>query len=457
MHEDLLKKLYNACDPMRPATLDYYTDCIDGRGDSALTRDVLAKLKLAGEEKYLCYLFSGHIGCGKSSELQHLRNTLLNAEGLERRYFPVLLDVSEYLDDYDVAPIDILLAIVTELASSLRTQLNIDLKDNYFEKRLQEVKDYFLSDAEINEGVVPLLGAKIKIQRLKRAPEARKKVREALFPHMSTMVEEINTVFDEARVALKKYQPPAGEKRFDDLLLILDSLERIQRIDGMEEGLPSQRELFLERYFLLTGMAAHVIYTVPLRLIRSKFGPQLISRYGQLFVLPMVKVFLRGTCERYERGWHCIDALLKKRIGAEHSLAEVFTEEARVFLIHNSGGHIRNLMTFIQNACSNTDGLPIPLSAVHKAIGQTVRTYSTGIEEAHWAKLVALERSLDQQIPGGDDDYLAMLENMSILEYINGGSEDPFDSYEPWYAVNPIVRELRKFKEVNAKWVKPAE
>lgn len=164
----------------------------------------------------------------------------------------------------------------------------------------------------------------------------------------------------------------------------------------------------------------------------------------------MVKVFQRGTRERYETGWRCIDALLQKRIGSEYSLAEVFIEEARAFLIHNSGGHIRNLMTFLQNACSYTDVLPIPLEAAHKAIGQTVRIYSTGIEEAHWAKLVKLDHSLDQQIPGGDDAYLAMLENMSILEYINGGSDDPYASNEPWYAVNPIVRELLKFKETNA-------
>jgi hypothetical protein len=49
-------------------------------------------------------------------------------------------------------------------------------------------------------------------------------------------------------------------------------------------------------------------------------------------------------------------------------------------------------------------------------------------------------------IPGGDPDFLAMLENLSVLEYINGGDGDPFAAAEPWYAVNPIVRELGQFK-----------
>ncbi len=33
------------------------------------------------------------------------------------------------------------------------------------------------------------------------------------------------------------------------------------------------------------------------------------------------------------------------------------------------------------------------------------------------------------------------------MEYINGGVEsDPFSPVEPWYAVNPIVRQLSQFK-----------
>jgi hypothetical protein len=39
-----------------------------------------------------------------------------------------------------------------------------------------------------------------------------------------------------------------------------------------------------------------------------------------------------------------------------------------------------------------------------------------------------------------------MLEQVSVMEYLNGGDDDVFASAEPWYAVNPIVRELSQFK-----------
>lgn len=115
-----------------------------------------------------------------------------------------------------------------------------------------------------------------------------------------------------------------------------------------------------------------------------------------------------------------------------------------------SGGHTRNLVSFVQNACTYTDDLPISFKAARDAVKQTVGIYNTSIPEAHWGKLARLELPPYQQIVNGDDDYLKMLENLSVLEYVNGDDEGTLDSAAPWYAVNPIVRELRKFKEAVA-------
>lgn len=363
-----------------------------------------------------------------------------------KRYFPVLLNVSEYLDDYDVALTDILLAIVTEMAAAFREEAGIELKDNYFAKRLNAIKELALSDVELKEGELPAGPAKLKIQLLKTDPTARQKVRDALRPHMSSLLEEINLLFDEARVRLAQAKMPKNVISYNDIVLIVDNLEKIQKFEGLEEGLKSQRELFLERYTQLTGMKVHVIYTVPLRLIRSSDSPQLEQRYGPTFVLPMVKVCERGTHAPYPKGIEFLRELLRKRLQG-HALEDVFTPGALEFLLQYSGGHVRNLMSFIQSACTYASSIPIPVEAVHRAIQQSVRLFSTSIPEPYWAKLAQLAASSDQQIPNGDPDYLVMLENLSVLEYINGGAEtNPFAPAEPWYAVNPIVRELQKFK-----------
>lgn len=332
----------------------------------------------------------------------------------------------------------------------------MELKDTYFEKRLNGIKKFLLSDMELSAGEMTLVVAKTKIQRLQKDPIAREKVRAALLSQMSSMLEEINIVFSEARLAVKKAKVPSGEQPYHDLVLILDNLEKIQRFENKAEGIESQRELFIERAPQLASLEVHVIYTVPLRLARAD-GPQLKQRYGaEPLVLPMVKVIQRGNRRSYEKGVEFLKSILQKRLGT-HRLDEVFSPDALDFLLTYSGGHIRNLMTFVQSACAYADAIPIPVEAAHRAIQQTVRAYSTAIPETHWQKLAELDRSEAQQIPNGDNDYLAMLENLSVLEYINGGEEhNAFTPAEPWYAVNPIVRELQKFKAAEVLLAKVA-
>lgn len=226
-------------------------------------------------------------------------------------------------------------------------------------------------------------------------------------------------------------------------------MEKIQALER-ERTLALQRDVFLEGAPLLTRMRAHVIYTVPLELVRAE-GPKLMQRYdAKVFVLPMVKIAERISRQPYASGVECIRDLLQKRMGGL-KLEEAFEPDALEFLIKYSGGHIRNLLFFIREACAEAVASPIPLRSAHKGVRDMVRVYSSSTPEAHWEKLAALDLSGNQKIPSDDDDYTEMLANVSVMEYLNGGDEDPFAEEEPWYAVNPIVRELQKFKEARAK------
>lgn len=453
--DPLLKHVYNACEPLRPASRAYYTDCAPARGGGSLAQEFLRHLSLSQVGNHRCFLFSGHIGGGKSSELVHVCTALREAPA-GQRHFPVLLNVSDYLDDFDVDVTDILLAMVTELSDALRHDLGVTLGEGFFARMFAGATE-LLSELDLQAEIGGKLGhgpvegtAKLKVQRLKKDPTLRSRVRQALEPRMTPMLEEINRVFQEARQKVQDYRPPDGIP-YQDFVLILDNMEKIRRLKGFAEGLVSHRELFLERYTQLTGLGAHIIYTVSLRLLRHPVdGPQLMQHYGRSFVLPMIKVADREKRRAYPAGISCLEALLKRRLG-EHTLSEVFAPDALRALVQYSGGHVRQLMTSIQNACTYTPGLPIPLAAAQRAIAQNVATYSTTIPQPFWIKLAELDISPNQQIPNGDSDYLAMVEAQSVLEYLNGGTEeDPFSPMEPWYAVNPVVRELRKFKDARA-------
>src|SRR5215472_10044040 len=107
--------------------------------------------------------------------------------------------------------------------------MDFELKDDYFVKRLNEVTEFFLSEVELKEGELSLWAAKLKFQRLKKEPTARQKARDKLQPQMPTMLEEINKVLGEARLAVKKAKVNTALQPYTDLVLILDNLEKIQR------------------------------------------------------------------------------------------------------------------------------------------------------------------------------------------------------------------------------------
>lgn len=447
---DVLTELYNACDPLRPASARQYVDATPVRGGNAFTRSFLNQLSHASASpgSYLRVLFSGHIGSGKSSELEHLQHTLADGQPTSsgKRFVPVLLDAEEYLDQYDVATTDILLAIVAELAATLKAEKGIELKDSYFQKRLNEVRQFFLSDVEMSEGELPLWGAKAKLRLLKAAPEAREQVRQALRLQVAGLLSEVNAVFDEARLRLNQQAAAEGRKQDVDIVLILDNLEKIERIEDDGTGDRAPRALFIERASQFTRLNIHLVLTVPLRLVRTH-GPQLERIYGKSpSVLPMIKVESRGSHEPFSRGLECLRTILRRRAG-EVPLEQIFEEPAIEWLLRYSGGHVRDLMGFVQRACSEVDRPPITLRAAQRALNQTVALFSTSISPARWAKLAQLECSPNQQIDNSDPDYQMLLEELAIFEYINGGQEDnPFDPAAPWYVVNPIVRELSQFK-----------
>jgi hypothetical protein len=367
----------------------------------------------------------------------------------QKRFFPVVVNMSEYLDEYDVSTTDILLAIVAELADALRDRESIALSDSYLKRRWDEVKGYLGSDVEINEGEISWGWGKAKVQRLRTDPTARKGVREKLLPQTSRLLDEINIAFVEARTKLGKATPRDGGQGYADFVLILDNLEKIQRLAQNTPGDASQRALFIEGAPQFTSLEAHVVLTIPLALVRSEAN-LLAQHYGRdAFVLPMIKTEHRGREHQpFDKGRARVEELLGKRVPIGVALAQVFDADALQFLIEYSAGHVRNLMLFAREATLYAGGnLPIPLIAVQRAIAQTVSVLEPSLRPGDWEVLAELELSERQKWDSNSSAQRRLLENLCVMEYINGGDENPLKKATPWYAVNPILRVQDAFED----------
>ncbi|MBT9588650.1 hypothetical protein IV102_35265 [bacterium] len=432
---DGLSELYNHFDPLAPAHPDQYLDCSDVRGGKALLRRCRRELLQA--KGYRQFLFSGHIGGGKSSELIQLAAVL--AESVPRRVAAFVLDLSKYLEPYDTSVTEIYLSVVTELADQLLQQHQIDLGGNFFRKRGTELKEILFAEvtpsAELNLGFF-----KLALGQLKGTPEARKLVRERLAQQIGNLRSEVNQVFTQARAALQ-------QRGFDDLFLILDNLDKVRRFSDRDEGDASYRALFLENASNFQQLEVHLLLTVPLTLVRAH-GPQLEQSYGSsTFVLPMVKVRDRNG-HPYEKGRQRLRELVQKRLKGK-PLGDVFASEALEWIINYSGGDLRTLVRLVRSSSLEQDQLPITLNSARTATGQISSTLASAIRHQWWAVLVQLERRGEVELHNRATQEL--MEQLAILEYVNGDdAEDPFDTQVPWYAVHPIVRELKAFKQALA-------
>ena len=443
---DILTTLYRACNPLAPATREFYVDCSEVRGSNAFTKQFCKDLSMADTK--LKRLFSGHIGSGKSSELQHLREALSQRASAapHKRYFPVLMDATEYLNESDVAVTDILLAIVAEIGNSFRAELKIDLKDTYFKKRWDELKTLFLSDIELNEIEVSFWSnLKMKFKRMRTDPELRTKVREKLQEQTASLLDEINLIIAAARLELRKHSTASEITPYEDMVLILDNFEKMNHLANHAEGAPSHKALFIDNAPQFLKLDVHLVLTVPLTLARSE--GQLGSVYGKPpFVLPMIKAEEREAHKRYQPGHDRMRDIVQCRAG-KTPLDSVFNPDALDFLITYCGGDIRGLMTYAQQAATEVDQPPIDLSAAHRALRQTIAYKTAAIRPVQWQKMAELERSPNQQIDNEDDDYRKMLQDVNIVEYLNGvDNASPFDHGECWYAVHPIIRQASSFK-----------
>lgn len=134
MELDFLR-FFDACDPSKtlaianPDDRKYYIDFASVRGGKiieALSRTIILRSRL---HQPTCQLFTGHIGCGKSTELHRLQADLEN-----QGFYVVYFESTQDLDMADVDITDILVAIARQVSESLEA-IDIKLKPGYFRDR----------------------------------------------------------------------------------------------------------------------------------------------------------------------------------------------------------------------------------------------------------------------------------------------------------------------------------
>lgn len=430
----------------KPEEKKFYIDFSSVRGGEII-QELLDNITFFSSDQPTCTLFTGHIGCGKSTELLRLKQELQH-EG----FFVIYFESSEDLEMADVDIGDVLLAIARRISQELNA---LDLEEPKGLKAiLQGASKLLMTEIELVElgGQVPGLGdfainnsgefslsagiGKITA-RTKNDATLRDRLNQYIGPQKNRLVEAINQELIEPAIAKLKQRGQRG------LVVIVDNLDRIDN-RPKSFGRPQQEYLFIDQSDCLKGLRCHLVYTMPLALkFSNEYGMLMTRFYEDPKVLPMVPIQVQdgGTCDEGM-------ALLRQMV-----LARAFpncSDDERLMLIPElfensetldqlcrvSGGHVRDLLRILNAWIKKNRDLPLQREKLDEVVRSYRNEMAMYITDNEWE---LLRRVRQRKKVSGDADYQTLIRSRLVFEYRNHG--------ESWFDVNPVLMDAKELHE----------
>lgn len=446
------QRFYQATNPLKtldikePEDAKKYIDFSEVRGGQVI-EDLKLSITWAEEGYFTCNLFTGHLGCGKSTELLRLKQELE-----QEQFHVVYFESSDDLDLGNVDVSDILLAIARRVSTSLESLPSKD-EDSNFKGLLQKAAKLLSIEIELStEGQIPGVGdfdlklsseeASITLSTLigkintkvKKNENLRDRLKDYLEPKTDAILEVLNQgLFKPADQELKD-QGKAG------LVVIVDNLDRLDNIPK-PNGRLQPEFLFADRGEKLKQLHCHVVYTMPLALRHSDDFPIIRSRFNSPVVLPMVPVKKRDG-SIHESGMKLLKQMVLTRAYPELKDApELFAQIPHVFdseatlkeLCLKSGGHVRNLLRLLNTWIRKEKKLPLSGKQLQATVVNEQADDLTNITEDEWELLRQVRQGKGL---AGDFNYQKLIRTLLVYEYR--------DDRGSWYEVNPILADLEQ-------------
>jgi hypothetical protein len=203
----------------------------------------------------------------------------------------------------------------------------------------------------------------------------------------------------------------AGRK----LVLFLDGMERFRGTDVRKAA----------RFLAELGrLKCSVVAVVPLSLGLSPEFSSEVAEWDRVVTLPAVSIRTRdGALD--EAGRRLLRSVIEQRIGGD-----LFTEDAMAFVVEQSGGIHRELLTLAQDAClgASIDSQPqVTLNHVKAAVDERRLTQSSRLTSPFHKALnhVRVHKRIDNIA-----NFLQLLELNLVVAYQDSST---------WFDVHPIV------------------
>jgi len=439
-----LKDAYRVCDvvPLQDEQLArYYVDLSATRKTNAL-REISLVLEDQEASEFSTILFTGHRGCGKSTELRQIQNQWAD------EYKVIYIDAMLETDINDAEYTDIYLIVIKWVEFELRRNgLSFDAGllasfEQWFKEitneTVESVDKSIAIEGEITlstknplEGIVTLAPpflAKLLVKLLgqvKASHQGKKTVRQTLLKDVSRLKADINLLLDDG---LKKWQRKFSKCK--GFLIIFDNLDR--------SPVHVANHLFFDYAAQLKDLHCTIVYTVPISVV---YSPKNINNaFAKYNIIPMINIYKydplvssESELEYNDQGLDAVMSLVEKRVDID---AIFESRQGLLELAKYSGGHVRQMMQMVRGAIQNARASRADkVSAEHitYAINQEQFNFERVIPDEHYPVLAKV--FLSKNAPRDEIGQL-MLSNISVLEY-NG--------LHRWNYLNPVVIRSRLF------------
>ena len=384
-----------------------WVDTERARGEYSLTRFCRA-LGVDRDQRRLKapdhghYLFCGHRGSGKSTELRRIAHELHGRDF----YYVVFADAAQELDVNNLRYQDILL----HLASRLMEQL-VDDGIHVDKIHLGSLQEWFT-------------------ERVEKTPSTRDFAREAkagvggsvglpflakLFGQISTALKTNTTYKEELRTTLRNhFSDFAGG--FNHLITVTeDTLPGTGKgvrilfvIDGTDRLGGDDAQAFFEAdVHQLQQVRALFVYCAPVHLAYE--GTDAGQNFSSIFRLPMIKL-LNSDGSLHEEGRTAMEKMLHRR-----AAAELFDAGVADRLIEHSGGHPRDLLRLLLNAFKHAEYDRFDDASAHRAVREMAADFRRILSPDDYRLLAAID--VGHPPPAGSERIRHLLYNLALLEY----------------------------------------
>ena len=350
------------------------------------------------------------------------------------KVFVSTLYAQRWLDIDDVEPEDLVLQIVRQLVADLRAA-GMKFAEEQFKSRLaslwERVKGIRVETFDVGLDPLTLSFA------LQDFPTARGEFRDLLRGQLPNVFDFVNKdLLPSAREYVAK------EHGYDDILLIVDDLDKIPQKVLPDRRVTNHESLFLEHAATLRAIRCSMLLTIPIELAYSPAQGRLRDEYGaSIASVPLITIADRqgkpipmaeqAVCEilgRRARQGFGDDAA-----DATASARRLFTEpELLERVVRLSGGHVRSALVIMTALLGRVDELPIGEETFNYCIREETRSLAKGLFPADRDVLLKVKET---QRPLEDDRFFDLLRNLYIFAYEAGADED-------WYGLNPLLQKI---------------